>query len=155
MPWVLNTDLGHDLNGRQIEVKFPARAIELAHLFSKPSGPAPGPTRPPIQCGGGLSLRGQSGRGLEGDHSPSTHFETTSPCILMTYRRTTLQLTGTALCKSDTTFLLLHKKKKRNCKSPTAHRPANTCRTSHRLLCPLTVKHNAVYITVTSPFDKY
>jgi len=47
--WGLNTGLDHDLNGRQMEVQFPARAIELAHLFFKPSGPAPGPTRPPLQ----------------------------------------------------------------------------------------------------------
>jgi hypothetical protein len=45
----LNTGLGHDLNGRQMEVQFPERATELAHLFSKPSEPVPGPTRTPIQ----------------------------------------------------------------------------------------------------------
>jgi len=55
MSWNLNTGLGHDLNCRQMEVQFPERAVELAHLFSKPSGSAPGPTRPPIQWGGALS----------------------------------------------------------------------------------------------------
>lgn len=43
-------------------------------------------------------------------------------------------------------------KEKRTYKPPTAHRPANTCRTSHRLLCPLPLS-TMQYISLSSHYS--
>lgn len=151
MSCCLNTGLVHDLNVRQMEVQFPTRTIELTHHVSKASGPAPEGTRPTLRWG--LSPRSKTAGALTLTTHPLPILrQLLHIYVFMTYRRTKLRLTGTALCTSDSTFWLMHKKEKRTRKHSTARRPANTWRTSRRLLCPLPLS-TMQYISLSSHYS--